>query len=199
MKKYLVQLILNFSFSFSSSGRLIRLPTAYSQPEQRFSRLLARKCWRIEMQAIVIFAIGGTGQNTEVAMQTHHRLSPSHINIIFSLKKFSMKCISVYLCVCQCSLTKHNYGLCSTVAFLPKLLGWYLLVSERIKSTAVTNWNAFLWDLVYLYFRPVQTKIYTFKNIFKESNQGNSWKRSKDNLESIHRYYLILYFRLATC
>ena len=52
------------------------------------------------MQAIVIFAIGGTGQNTEAEVQTHHRLSPSHINIIFSLQKFSMKCISIDIGVC---------------------------------------------------------------------------------------------------
>ena len=52
------------------------------------------------MQAIVIFAIGGTGQNTEAEVQTHHRLSPSHINIIFSLQKFSMTRLSKHCGFC---------------------------------------------------------------------------------------------------
>ena len=37
----------------------------------------------------------------------------------------------------QCSLINHNKGLCSAVAFLPKLFVRYFLASERIKSTAV--------------------------------------------------------------
>ena len=107
------------------------------------------------MQAIVIFPIGGTGQNTDAEVQTHHRLSPSHINIIFSLQKFSMTRLSKHCGFCiyifdnsksksMVRLVKAEKMVWSGLVFARKMirkLGFYFSSGKTLDIDVIFLWR----------------------------------------------------------